>query len=1042
MRTFSPTRGARAQRAAGVGLLLAMVCPSLVDGQTDADQRPRFVQELVARWTTSDGLPQNSVNDILILDTGEIWLATFGGLARFDGMRFRVVDLASEPSIPSQRFVALERAGPDAFWFLTQDGHLGRMDGGRISTRLPPRPASADALDLVADGHDGLLARLTDGTLLRSDGRHPWQVVPGLLPEGHVSLTFSATADGEVVIARDQRLLRMTGGRLVDVGRLPTAGAWVFGGAKGELWVASESMLARVRGGHFEPQRVVPPLPGLITALAVVDEHALLVGSDGDVSRLEAQPDGSWRRTSLPVGLREGTFVRRILLDRRDVAWVGTLGQGLIRVSRPPARRWDHLTGSGGVAALAADGAGGAFVATGCRRLLHLSQNGAAREVPAPFTDQDVLGLPCGIALAPHGHGVWARAGRLLYSVDRTTLEVTVVSRALAFDDGWIATVSDNVIATVSKQGQGQVVTRAGAIVQAFDLPAPLSTVSAAPDGSLWVGGDGILHHVEGGRVARFGQAEHIPRGVVRDVLAEPDGTVWIASYGGGLGRLRDGQVARITTAQGLPDNSITRVLDDTRGRLWISTNRGVAVLDKSELHAVADGQADRLLPVVLGPERGIAEANYGRPAGFADARGQLWFTTTEGPVSIDAGVFSPQAQPPHVRIEELWADGQAINPGTPVRVPSGVDRFRVVVSSPERLYPEAMRFRYRVDGLDADWVDLGNQREVTWRLPRPGRYRFVVSARNPDGIWSQADAVVQLDVLPAWWQRTDVRVLATAVLAVTLAAAVWMRLRGLERRHAAELAGISAQRLAEAQVAQMRARLEQVSRIAVAGELAASLAHEVRQPLGAMVTNAEAGRRNLGRYLQRPSEMEAILADIVADGHRASEVINGLRDLVRPQQIDLKPVDLSTVVREMLPLLRRDIEEHRVELTTALSPHLPPVDGKRGQLGQVVVNLVLNACEALADTAGPRRIDVSTRAHDRVVELAVRDNGAGPSAAIAGQIFDPFVTTKQEGLGMGLAICRSIAESHGGRLEARSIPDGGFEVVLVLPAATTGGRP
>ena len=1021
--------------------VLAFAAPLSGHAQATGEPSPRRAEELVARWTTTDGLPQNSVNDILISESGELWLATFGGLARFDGMRFRVVDLASDANLPSPRVVALEPAGPSAFWFLTQEGHLGRMDGEQVSAVVQAPPEGGDALDLVGDGQGGLLARFDDGRLLRTDGRHPWHRLPGLPAAGPVPLTFSATLDGDVIVARDRRLFRVTGNRVTDVGELPEAGAWVFGGARGEYWVASESTLYRSRGGRLEPQQVTPSFRGSLTALEVVDDGSLLVGSTGDVSRLEAQPDGSWRRTLLPAGLSEGTFVRRIVPDRDRVAWVGTLGDGLVRVSRPPARRFDHITGSGGVAALATDGVGGAFIATGCRRLLHMGRSGDVRPVVAPFSDAEMAGVPCGIALAPRPDGAWARVGNLLYLVDRDSLRTTVVSRELPFDDGWIASVSDDVLLATSRRGRGQLVTTTGHITRTVDLPAPLSAGTAGPDGSLWFGGDGQLHRVRGDRIEHFGPAEHVPRGVVRDIYAEADGTVWIGAYGGGLGRLRGGRVTRITTAQGLPDNSISRLLEDRLGRLWISTNRGVAVVNKGDLDMVADGRASSILPVVLGPERGIAEANYGRPPGFAGPDGRLWFSTIDGGFSIDATSFPAQGAPPVVRIEGLFAEGQPVDHRALVRAPPGVEHFRAVFTSPERLYPEAVRFRYRVDGLDTDWIDIGSQREVTWRVLSPGQYTLIVGARSADGVWSTADGVVHIEMLPAWWQRTTIRALIAAVLVLSLAAAVWLRLRRQEERHATELAVLSAQRQAEGQIAQMRAGLERMSRTAVAGELAASLAHEVRQPLGAMVTNAEAGRRNLGTYLKTPGELDAVLADIVADGHRASEIISGLRDLVRPLRLELRPVDLSAVVREMLPLLRRDIEEHRVEVTTVLAPDLPRVDARRGQLGQIVVNLVLNACEALEGTAGPRRVEVATRAHGPVVELAVRDNGPGPSAAVTGQLFEPFVSTKPDGLGMGLAICRSIAESHGGRLEARAIPDGGFEVVLVLPAAGSGGR-
>ena len=334
--------------------------------------------------------------------------------------------------------------------------------------------------------------------------------------------------------------------------------------------------------------------------------------------------------------------------------------------------------------------------------------------------------------------------------------------------------------------------------------------------------------------------------------------------------------MVRLTVEHGLPDNSISRILDDRRGRMWISTNRGVAVFDRSALEAAADGRVRMLAPVVFGPERGVAEANFGSPAGFADADGRLWFGTIDGVAFIDATRFPFNTTPPNIRIEGIWADDRPLALGETVRIPPLTARVHLGFTAFELLYPERMRFRFRVEGVDADWVDAGSQRDVVWAPPGPGRHRFLVEARNEDGVWSAAPAAVFLDVLPAWWQTTTVRAAAALGLVLLGAGGFRWRIRHIERRHADRLRVLEEQRQAEERVASLRAQLEQVARTALAGELAASLAHEVRQPIGAIVNNAEAGKRHLAHYLQRPDDLEAIFSDIVADGMRASEVGTG----------------------------------------------------------------------------------------------------------------------------------------------------------------------
>jgi C4-dicarboxylate-specific signal transduction histidine kinase len=177
------------------------------------------------------------------------------------------------------------------------------------------------------------------------------------------------------------------------------------------------------------------------------------------------------------------------------------------------------------------------------------------------------------------------------------------------------------------------------------------------------------------------------------------------------------------------------------------------------------------------------------------------------------------------------------------------------------------------------------------------------------------------------------------------------------------------------------------------------------------------------------------MLQDIVAQGLRASEVITGLREFLRSGTPDDRPIDMSALVREMLPLVRRELEDHRIRVELVLSNDLGMVRGRRVQLGQVVVNLLMNACEAMASQDAPRQVNVTTRQQGDRVDLAVTDSGPGLSPEIADKLFEPFVTTKPEGMGMGLAICRSIADAHRGRLTADAAPGGGLRVTLSLPA-------
>jgi signal transduction histidine kinase/ligand-binding sensor domain-containing protein len=988
----------------------------------------------VAQWTTAQGLPQNTVTDIAFLPDGELWLATFGGLARFDGHDFHVIDMASDEGLPANRIVALAPTGDDAFLFLTQQGHLGRVEAGRAALLVPPPLGSVEVLDFLVDRSGVAYARATDGRAWRTDGRNPWEPVPGCGPgDGAHLQAFALDTHGVAWGIRGGRLMSLSGGGPEWSVSRPGEAAVLKPRPGGGFWIGLGRAVARLADDRIERLEVRPALDGEVTAIEPAGEGELWVAGGKEVSRLERQVDGSWRRSALPVRLPPALSVPALRLDREGSLWIGSAAGGLFRVNRAPTRRFGEASGLSGVAAVAPDGEGGAFVASGCRALYGVDRSGVGRRVRLPDPPPGGPVPPCGISLAPGPGTTWVRTGSNVLRL--AGLDARLVSGDLPFEEGPIVPAPNGRLFVLSRSGRIHLLSGQGRVLRQLELPAPLMSATRGPDGSLWVGGDGEVFHVGADGVERFGADARVPRGLVRDILAEPDGTTWIGTYGGGVGRLRAGRVARLTAREGLPDNSVSRILDDGRGRLWISTNRGIAVAAKAHLEAVADGHARATSLVVLGMERGVPEANFGSPAGFADAEGRLWFGTIDGVVRIDSAAFPFAKKPPVVRVEQVRADDRVLPLGPEVRVPPLTARLRVSYAAMSLLYPEQMRFRFRVEGVDSEWVDAGNERSVDWTPPGPGRYRFLVDARNEDGIWSSAPAAVVLDVRAEWWQTTLAQLAAGVAVALFAVAFVRQRIRGIERRHAAKLRALEEQRETEEKLSSLRQQLERVSRAALAGELAASLAHEVRQPIGAIVNNAEAGRRNLPTYLERPAELEHIFRDIVADGLRASEIVQGLRGFLGSGGPGAE-VDLSALVREMLPLVRRELHDNRVAVDLELADDLPPVDGVRVQLGQVVVNLVVNACEALSAREGARLVVIGTAVREGRVELTVRDNGPGLDPSIAGHVFDPFVTTKPDGLGMGLAICRTIAERHGGHLAAVAAPDGGLVVTLGLPAS------
>jgi C4-dicarboxylate-specific signal transduction histidine kinase len=233
---------------------------------------------------------------------------------------------------------------------------------------------------------------------------------------------------------------------------------------------------------------------------------------------------------------------------------------------------------------------------------------------------------------------------------------------------------------------------------------------------------------------------------------------------------------------------------------------------------------------------------------------------------------------------------------------------------------------------------------------------------------------------------------------------------------------------------------LAHAARVATLGEMSASIAHEVNQPLAGIVTNGEAGLRWLDRKEPELGEVRSAMERMIRDGKRASQVVERLRALARKAPAQTTPLDLNKVITEGAALLQREIQNHRIALQLDLARDLPPVLAGRVELQQVVINLMMNGMQAMEPvTDRPRRLVVRSSRHDDEALVAVRDSGIGIDPDNMDRLFNAFFTTRANGMGMGLSIGRSIVESYGGRIWASSNDGPGTTFQFALPLRAQG---
>jgi C4-dicarboxylate-specific signal transduction histidine kinase len=390
------------------------------------------------------------------------------------------------------------------------------------------------------------------------------------------------------------------------------------------------------------------------------------------------------------------------------------------------------------------------------------------------------------------------------------------------------------------------------------------------------------------------------------------------------------------------------------------------------------------------------------------------------------------------VLIESVSCDGRPVSfAGDSLTLPPGSSELEIRYTGFDGAKPEQLRFRHRLHH-DREWEYVEGARDVRYVALRPGAYEFELSAAKADGHWLEPGTRLAITVQPYFWQMTRFRVAVAVALFAAAVAMVAIVLRRKDRLHRAELAQQQALAQAEREIAVQRDELAHLSRVTMLGELSGSIAHELNQPLTAILSNAQAALL-MTDAITDLGEVREILRDIVDADKRAGEVIRRLRLLFTKGEVVYQRLAPADVIREVLRLMRNDLMNHGVVVREAIADDLPPVRGDRVQLQQVMINLFMNACHAMAAMpSADRRLTVSAEPAsngEAGVRVSVTDNGPGIAPERLEQIFEPFVTSKSAGMGLGLAVCRTIVTAHGGRLWADHADGGGATFFMSLPA-------
>ncbi len=1007
-------------------------------------------------WTTEDGLPENSATSMVQTSDGYLWFGTFNGLVRFDGVRFTAFDPGNTPELPSPGIVELHLDHRGRLWVCTLRGIVVREgDRWRLVHRADPK--NEEYVLTVAERSGGdLLFTLYNGQVLQFADEQLTELLP---PPGSPRAGYRGWADeqGQWWVLQRQFLGSWTGKEWVP--RLPEAGipasqqVCVGGGSarSGGWWLLRDLELRRYSGGIEVERR---PLAGLGME-GVGTFSSLTEDSDGNVwvctyesGLLQVPAEGPIRRWTEKDGLAYQD-VRFVFEDRERNLWVGTSGGGLMRFKPRRFQVFGHEPPDDAprvVNSVAPAPGGGLWVATFGQGFFRLGPEGTRRRYRLPgwqhdsrFFETTLVDRQDRTWVSIHENGLHvfdAQGGRRVPTVQSGGHQV----RAL-FEDS-----------------TGRVWTSGGSGIAVFEGETPTihgpaqgvpdGTVvcfEQADDGAIWFSNLEGVFRFERHRAVELRSPEGGSLAGVTSLKSAGEGTLWMGTLDRGLLRWRNGSLANVGSSEGLPVRSIHGILEDDEGYFWMASNRGIVRARRIHLDRVAEGGAMRLPCQVLDRSEGLPSVecpSQRQPIAARDPEGRLWFATTKGVAMIDPAGFRINSMAPPVLFEEITYHHLASSQGhsaeahrwvlgtdsKSVSLPAGSRWVEVRFTAPSFVAPEKVRFEIRLEGRDDDWQDIGDRRTAYYHELPPGDYTLRVRAANNDGVWNETGSSLAFSVQPYLWQTVWFRVgVAGLLLGLgTLAA------RTLQwARHRRELEDLKREQRHQAELAHF-------SRVAAMGQLASSIAHELNQPLGAILRNAEAAEWMLKDGSPDLDEIRAILADIRSDDQRAGEVINGMRALFKRKEFQSMRLDPVQLLGDVALLVQSEVRAKSVMLAVDLPSTLPEIQGDRVQLQQVVLNLLLNAIDAVGQQPmGNRHILLGGEVKGDRLELSITDTGPGIADAAMSQIFEPFYTTKADGLGMGLAIVRSILQAHGGTITAANRPQGGVVFRFTLPLAS-----
>jgi ligand-binding sensor domain-containing protein/signal transduction histidine kinase len=928
-------------------LALALLAPGPVWGVLPGDAL-RFSVKV---WQSDEGLPHNSVYSLAQTPDGYLWVGTREGLARFDGVRFVPV---SEPHVGELRqgwITALCAARDGSLW-IACDGHgVFRWKNG-VFTRwndtngLPgihPRVLLESSDGAMWIGDEAGLARWRNGQIKvfrRQDGL------------GHDTVrAMCEEPDRLLRVATSRGLSTIKGDEVVATMHFSATAAGdaikaVCRDRQGNLWVCSNEGVTRMGADGRVLYGLKDGLPDRIPQTLFEDRSGRMwIGTYNGVACLV---NGKVLATPMNAA-GVGDLVYTVFEDAEENIWVGGR-DGLYRIT--PARFATFGTregvGAENVVSVCEDREGTLFFAVWGAGVNYL-ESGRVGAVPLSVTvNQDAMlalwparagGVWVGTDFDGHVLRVWRRGGQ--WESDHLGPFGAPV-RAIYED-------ADGTLWVGSRQGLSRLSN--GVVTARFAATNGLAgddvrVIRRDRRGRLWIGTEAGLSLWQGNGFRNFGPADGLAHRVVHAVFEDARGVLWFGTKGG-LSCWQGERFVSLASTNGLFNDEIYEIAEDDLGYFWMSCRRGIFRVSRAELDAAVRGQTRVVTSTVFGRADGMSSVQcngVAKPAAWKSRDGRLWFPTIRGAVAVDC-TLKTNDRPPPVRIEEVSVDQKRlyrsvfdVPPPSRLTVPPGQGELQIQYTALSFRGPEKVLFRYRLEGVDAGWVEAGASRVAHYNNVAPGRYTFRVLACNNDGVWNEVGASLALVFRPHFWQTTLFKALVLMVVALVPVALYQVRVR----------------------------RLRAIENLRV------QIAADLHDDIGARLTKVAMLTETLERATPQTDERHALVRHL---GQTTREVLRAMDEIV--WTINPKNDTLEQLANYLFQYAQDYFQGSGVRCRVDVPTELPPL----ALSTQERHNLFMAVKEALSNVlkhAGATEVELRLAVHGSRLILSVSDNGRG----------------------------------------------------------------